>query len=277
MADRKPNRKRMTCVVESLEGRQLLAGSPYDAAFSISGVTSAIAGDVFKITGQHKNVGTTTMSNFLINSKLGTRLSKDQTPSLDDIELVKAIPDSQVPRIGAIKPGQTFERTSTVKIPENTPAGDYYVTVYYEDSPSAQRGSRQQFDSNLSNNLAYYSIRVDAKPAPAPVQSNTSMKLVGRIPGGLRGKSTTFTIQLLDAQGQPIVGEKVDFTDNCKFYGTRKLGTVVTDSSGKATLKYTIPSNVNADNVSMAAKFAGNAKFKASSYTVAHVEIGRKN
>jgi hypothetical protein len=267
----------MTGVVESLEGRQLLAGSPYDAAFSISGVTSAIAGDVFKITRQDKNVGTTTMSNFSINSKLGIRLSKDQPPSLDDIKLVEAIPDSKIPQIGAVKPGQTFERTYTVKIPENTPAGDYYVTVFHEDSPSAQLGSRQQFDSNLSNNLAYYSIRVDAKPAPAPVQSNTSMKLVGRIPGGLRGKSTTFTIQLLDAQGQPIVGEKVDFTDNCKFYGTRKLGTLVTDSSGKATLKYTIPSNVNADNVSMTAKFAGNAKFKASSYTVAHVEIGRKN
>lgn len=277
MADRKANRKRMTCVVESLEGRQLLAGSPYDAAFSFSGATSAIAGDVVKITTQGKNVGTTTMSNFLINSKLGTRLSKDLTPSLDDLELVKAIADSRVPRIGAIKPGQMWEQTTSVKLPDNTPAGDYYVLAYLEDSPSAQLGSRQQFDSNLSNNLAYYRIHVDAKPAPAPVQSNTSMNLVGRIPGGMRGTSTTFAIQLLDAQGKPIVGEKVDFTDNCKYYGTRNLGTVVTDSSGKATLKYTIPSNVNADNVSMTAKFAGNAKYKASLYTVAHVEIGRKN
>ena len=117
----------------------------------------------------------------------------------------------------------------------------------------------------------------------ATVVQNTRMVMIGRTPGGRRGLVTTFTVKLTDAAGRPLANQTVRFSDRCDFYvrqglpnGERNLGSIQTDASGEALLRYTIPPNTNADNVYLIARFAGTPVLKASSFTV-RVEIGRLN
>jgi hypothetical protein len=49
---------------------------------------------------------------------------------------------------------------------------------------------------------------------------------------------------------------------------------VMTDASGYATLKYTIPTNVSADNVRLLAEFGSSAAYKPASYSVDKISIG---
>jgi hypothetical protein len=117
----------------------------------------------------------------------------------------------------------------------------------------------------------------------ATVVQNTRMVMIGRTPGGLRGLVTTFTVKLTDAAGRPLANQTVRFSDRCDFYvrqglpnGERNLGSIQTNASGEALLRYTIPPNTNADNVDLIARFAGTPVLKASSFKV-RVEIGRTN
>ena len=118
----------------------------------------------------------------------------------------------------------------------------------------------------------------------ATVVQNTRMVMIGRTPGGRRGLVTTFTVKLTDAAGRPLANQTVRFSDRCDFYvrqglpnGERNLGSIQTNASGEAFLRwYTIPSNTNADNVDLIARFAGTPVLRASSFTV-RVEIGRLN
>jgi len=79
-----------------------------------------------------------------------------------------------------------------------------------------------------------------------------------------------------------LANQQVSFSDRCDYYrrqgmpnGERQLGSAATDANGRVTLRYLIPKNVNVDNVSLIARFAGTASLKAAEYTVTHVEIGR--
>jgi hypothetical protein len=110
----------------------------------------------------------------------------------------------------------------------------------------------------------------------ADTKTSTTMKLVGDVPGGLRGEKTTFTVLLRDAAGKPLAGQRVNFSES---YGgrDRDVGSDTTDASGYATLTYKIPSSPNADNIALTARFGGTSRYKSSSCTVSHVEIGRSN
>lgn len=109
----------------------------------------------------------------------------------------------------------------------------------------------------------------------ADTKTSTTMKLVGDVPGGMRGDKTTFTVFLRDPAGKPLSGQRIDFTES---YGgkERDLGSVSTDAVGYATLTYKIPTNPNADNIALTASFAGTSRYKASTQRVSHVEIGRR-
>ena len=107
-------------------------------------------------------------------------------------------------------------------------------------------------------------------------KTSTTMKLVGDVPGGMRGEKTTYTVLLRDSAGKPLSGQRIGFTE---AYGgkERDLGSFSTDASGYATLTYKIPTNPNADNIALTARFAGASRYKASTHTVSHVEIGRRS
>jgi len=104
----------------------------------------------------------------------------------------------------------------------------------------------------------------------------TTLSLAGEVPGGMRGDRTTFTVVLRDAAGRPLSGQRIVFTESCGGRN-RDLGAATTDAAGSATLAYKIPTDPNADNISLNAAFGGTTKYKASSFKVGHVEIGRRN
>ena len=115
-----------------------------------------------------------------------------------------------------------------------------------------------------------------ARPSDPASLAATKMSLVGEVPGGMRGEQTTFTVVLRDAAGKPLPGQRIAFSES---YGgkSRVLDSAATNESGQATLTYRISLNPSVSNVSLTATFGGSATYKASSYEVAHVEIGRKS
>jgi len=106
-------------------------------------------------------------------------------------------------------------------------------------------------------------------------QTATTLAMIGSTPGGMRGDRTSYNVVLRDGSGMPLAGQVVEFSHSCRYFGTRSLGTVTTDSAGVATLDYRVPSDPAADNVSMTARFAGTAAYRSSVHTVSKVEIGR--
>jgi hypothetical protein len=145
-----------------------------------------------------------------------------------------------------------------------TPARDPGVAEIA--TPSMDRGNAGQTFTVAS--LVDDGLRADTRTA-------TTMRLVGAVPGGMRGETTTFQVLLRDAGGRPLSGRRIDFTQT---YGGRDktLPSATTDDSGLATLTYRIPVDPNADNIALTARFGGTSSHKSSSYTVSHVEIGRR-
>jgi len=260
---------------EQLESRRLLAGVPVDFAYSLTAPAQAIAGSTLQVGSVNTNVGKSNGS--ALNTVGNFYLSKDRNVSADDIQLLN---DVQGPIRGTVKPGDSFTIPFNVRIPGNTPAGNYFLIEVVRDVPVPRLGAAQQYDSNLANNTTSLPLRID-QPVVSQV---TKLVAEGRTPGGLRGEKTTLTVRLVDASNAPLAGQTITFVDQCRYYrlqgrpnGERSLGSIVTDASGRAKLTYTIPSSVNVDNVSIIARFAGTNKLQASSCTITHVEIGRRS
>lgn len=112
---------------------------------------------------------------------------------------------------------------------------------------------------------------VAGSPATVTIADNdvaalvdTRLKLVGQEPRARRNEVAVFTVALVDADGRPIAGVKIQFKAECRSFGTDSLGTVTTDANGRAVLRYKVPKDPKADNITLSATFAGTTRFGAS-------------
>lgn len=95
-------------------------------------------------------------------------------------------------------------------------------------------------------------------------KTDTRLKLVGQEPRARRGEVAEFTVALVDASGRPIAGVKVEFKAECRAFGTVSLSSLTTDANGRAVLRYRVPKDPNADNVTLSATFTGATTLSAS-------------
>jgi hypothetical protein len=122
-------------------------------------------------------------------------------------------------------------------------------------------------------------------------QLATALTRISAIPAGKREVRVNYQVRLLDENGAPVVGQPVYFSEYWNYPTNTKVSRfvynnnvsttsranwqpVMTDASGYATLKYTIPPNLSADNVRLLAEFGGSAAYKPASYSVNKISIG---
>lgn len=117
-------------------------------------------------------------------------------------------------------------------------------------------------------------------------ETGTTLNRVGAVPSGRRGTKTTFTVQLLDSFGSPVINQPVSFFEFWNWNPSKNPPTyskmvelngkkpVYTNANGVAVLSYTIPVDVNADNVRLLAKFPGAPGFRESIYEIVKIPIG---
>lgn len=112
--------------------------------------------------------------------------------------------------------------------------------------------------------------------APAAAQATIATSLVSiNQPAGLRGDTVTYRTELR-ASGCQISGVLVDYyVCHDAAPNWRYLGTGCTNSYGRTSINYTIPTNVFADNIHLLAVSRGNSTYAPSSRTI-RIAVGRR-
>jgi len=94
-----------------------------------------------------------------------------------------------------------------------------------------------------------------AQACPIP---SANIRVVSSQPMGFRGDTVTWTVELRGPNGQRLANVPINFSFRSDAHGARHISQGCTNSSGRATLTFRIPTSVNEDNVFLIARSVGN-------------------